>query len=122
MKRIKMGCTTLSIPAMALGIMRMNQKSVPEAQVAIQAAYDAGINFIDSADIYGDGKSEEIPPFEGETFGYVLKGFVDLHIGDKVQKLKRGETFYFEAKANHHLENNSRTEAKVLWISSPPNF
>ena len=69
-----------------------------------------------------DGKSEEIPPFEGETFGYVLKGFVDLYIGDKVQKLKRGETFYFEAKANHHLENNSRTEAKVLWISSPPNF
>ena len=60
MKRIKMGCTTLSIPAMALGIMRMNQKSVPEAQVAIQAAYDAGINFIDSADIYGGGKSEEI--------------------------------------------------------------
>ncbi|MCT7832061.1 MAG: aldo/keto reductase, partial [Lactobacillus crispatus] len=55
MKRIKMGCTTLSIPAMALGIMRMNQKSVPEAQVAIQAAYDAGINFIDSADIYGGG-------------------------------------------------------------------
>ena len=59
MKRIKMGCTTLSIPAMALGIMRMNQKSVPEAQVAIQAAYDAGINFIDSADIYGGGKTEE---------------------------------------------------------------
>lgn len=56
MKRIKMGCTTLSIPAMALGIMRMNQKSVPEAQVAIQAAYDAGINFIDSADIYGGWK------------------------------------------------------------------
>lgn len=52
MKRIKMGCTTLSIPAMALGIMRMNQKSVPEAQVAIQAAYDAGINFIDSAGNY----------------------------------------------------------------------
>lgn len=67
MKQIKMGCTTLDIPAMALGIMRMDQKSVPEAQVAIQAAYDAGINFIDSADIYGGGKSEEI-------FGQALKG------------------------------------------------
>ena len=67
MKQIKMGCTTLEIPAMALGIMRMDQKSVPEAQAAIQAAYDAGINFIDSADIYGGGKSEEI-------FGQALKG------------------------------------------------
>lgn len=68
------------------------------------------------------GKSEDIPPFEGEVFGYVMKGFVDLYIGDKKQKLKRGETFYFEAKANHHLENTSKSEAKVLWISSPPNF
>ena len=57
MKQIKMGCTTLNIPAMALGIMRMDKKSIPEAQVAIQAAYDSDINFIDSADIYGGGKS-----------------------------------------------------------------
>ena len=61
-----MGCTTLDIPAMALGIMRMDKKSIPEAQVAIQAAYDSGINFIDSADIYGGGKSEEV-------FGQALK-------------------------------------------------
>ena len=61
-----MGSTTLDIPAMALGIMRMDQKSIPEAQVAIQAAYDSGINFIDSADIYGGGKSEEV-------FGQALK-------------------------------------------------
>ena len=53
-----MGATTLDIPAMALGIMRMDQKSIPEAQVAIQAAYDSDINFIDTADIYGGGKSE----------------------------------------------------------------
>lgn len=61
-----MGCTTLDIPAMALGIMRMDKKSIPEAQVAIQAAYDSDINFIDSADIYGGGKSEEV-------FGQALK-------------------------------------------------
>lgn len=66
MKQIKMGCTTLDIPAMALGIMRMDKKTIPEAQVAIQAAYDVGINFIDSADIYGGGKSEEV-------FGDALK-------------------------------------------------
>lgn len=42
------------------------QKSIPEAQVAIQAAYDSDINFIDSADIYGGGKSEEV-------FGQALK-------------------------------------------------
>ncbi|AJY61663.1 aldo/keto reductase [Lactobacillus helveticus] len=66
MKQIKMGPSTLSIPAMALGIMRMDQKSVTEAADAISAAYGEGINFIDSADIYGGGKSETI-------FGQALK-------------------------------------------------
>lgn len=60
MKQIKMGPSTLDIPAMALGIMRMSEKTVDEATQAIQAAYNHGINFIDSADIYGNSKSEEI--------------------------------------------------------------
>ena len=66
MKQIKMGPSTLSIPAMALGIMRMDQKSVTEAADAISAAYGEGINFIDSSDIYGGGKSETV-------FGQALK-------------------------------------------------
>ena len=38
MKQIKMGPSTLYIPAMALGIMRMDQKSVTEAADLISAA------------------------------------------------------------------------------------
>lgn len=60
MKKINLGATTLQIPAMALGIMRMEAKTPAEAAQAIDAAYEAGINYIDSADIYGQGKSEEV--------------------------------------------------------------
>lgn len=60
MQTVKMGPSTLDIPEMALGIMRMDSKSTDQAASAIQAAYDAGINFIDSADIYGGGQSEEV--------------------------------------------------------------
>lgn len=66
MKYIKMGPTTLEIPAMALGIMRMGSKSVAEATKALKTSMEHGINFIDSADIYGGGKSEEV-------FGEALK-------------------------------------------------
>ncbi|KRM37473.1 aldo keto reductase 2 family oxidoreductase [Lactobacillus hamsteri DSM 5661 = JCM 6256] len=55
-----MGPSTLNIPAMALGIMRMEAKTATEAAEAISTAYNSGINFIDSADIYGNGKSEEV--------------------------------------------------------------
>lgn len=60
MKQINLGATSLKIPAMGLGIMRMEAKSPAEAAKAVDTAFDNGINFIDSADIYGQGKSEEV--------------------------------------------------------------
>lgn len=59
-------------------------------------------------------------PHEGEEFGYVLSGSVDIHIGNKVHKAKKGESFYFVPKYNHYI--SSKSGAKVLWVSSPPSF
>ena len=61
-------------------------------------------------------------PHEGEEFGYVLEGSVIVCIDNKKFKCKKGETFYYESSKPHHLENNSTTPAKIIWISSPPNF
>lgn len=66
MKKTYLGNTTLKIPTVGLGIMRMATKTPEEAARVINTAYQQGINFIDSADIYGQGKSEEI-------FGKALK-------------------------------------------------
>ncbi|WP_268913573.1 aldo/keto reductase [Lentilactobacillus sp. SPB1-3] len=60
MKQIKMGNTYWQTSAVALGIMRMEALSSNDAVRAIESAHDSGINFIDSADIYGQGKSEEV--------------------------------------------------------------
>ena len=54
------------------------------------------------------------------TFGYVLKGSVEIHIGGKIYKAKKGESFYYEAKYNHHIE--SKKGATIIWVSSPPSF
>lgn len=60
MRQIKIGNTNFSASAIAFGIMRMNKLTVDEAVKALETAHDTGINFIDSSDIYGHGKSEEI--------------------------------------------------------------
>ena len=39
------------------------------------------------------GSSQEIPPHEGEEFGYVLSGSVLLHNGEKKLKVKTGDSF-----------------------------
>ncbi|MBT9777445.1 helix-turn-helix domain-containing protein [Clostridium sp. MCC353] len=59
-------------------------------------------------------------PHEGEEFGYVLQGSISIHIGSKIYKAKRGESFYFTPDKKHYL--TSKTGASLIWVSSPPSF
>lgn len=68
------------------------------------------------------GVSEEIYPFDGEEFGYVVKGKISINIGKKKYIAKAGESFYFKVKQIHWLENIGKKEAVVLWVTTPPNF
>jgi transcriptional regulator with XRE-family HTH domain len=61
-------------------------------------------------------------PHEGEEFGWVLRGRVNLRFGREVLKLKKGECFYLSAEKEHWLDNSGSMEAVILWISSPPSF
>ena len=60
MRTIQLGTTGLRVPVIAVGCMRINGLTKPEAEHFVGAALDAGANFFDHADIYGDGACEEI--------------------------------------------------------------
>jgi len=69
------------------------------------------------------GRSLSHNPYEGEVFGYVMRGSINLHIGRRQFTVKKGESFYYKANAKHFIENASNNkEAEVLWVSTPPNF
>ena len=70
MKYFQLPQTNLNVSRIALGCMRIADKSVDEVDELIKTALDAGINFFDHADIYGGGKSEKV-------FGEVLKRHPD---------------------------------------------
>lgn len=59
---------------------------------------------------------------EGEEFGFVLKGKIELFVGKKSYIVNQKETFYFVANKPHYIKNISNTESKILWVSCPPNF
>lgn len=59
-------------------------------------------------------------PHEGEEFGYVLNGRIEIVLGDKNYKLKAGETFYFKADKTHYI--TSKNGASIIWITTPPSF
>ncbi|KJZ95830.1 Transcriptional regulator, MerR family, near polyamine transporter [Clostridium sp. IBUN22A] len=68
------------------------------------------------------GQYIEEEPHEGEEFGYVLAGTIILHLGKKKYKVKKGESFFKQAKVNHFIENTGKSPAKVIWVSTPPSF
>ncbi len=67
-------------------------------------------------------KTDEDVPHEGEEFGYILEGEILLYLGKKKYAVKKGESFYFEAKKVHFIENPTKNRAVLIWVSSPPTF
>ncbi len=61
-------------------------------------------------------------PHEGEEFGFVIKGTIALWLGSRMEKLRKGECFYFRADQRHFVENVGRSMAQILWVVSPPTF
>ena len=61
-------------------------------------------------------------PHEGEEFGYVLDGEIEIVIGNNVYKCKKRNSFYFVSNKVHYIKNTKNTTAKIIWVSSPPTF
>ena len=66
MKQITLGKSDISVPAIAIGCMRMKLLDEIQTESFVKGALDLGTNFFDHADVYGAGRSEEL-------FGKVLK-------------------------------------------------
>ncbi|MDR2660491.1 MAG: aldo/keto reductase, partial [Lactobacillaceae bacterium] len=87
MKYISIGKTNIkNSSAVALGVMRIDSYNLKDATNIINTAYEQGINFFDTADIYGAGKSSIV-------FGQALKE----------AKIKRND-IYIQSKAGILLE------------------
>ncbi|MGM9572620.1 MAG: helix-turn-helix domain-containing protein [bacterium] len=69
-----------------------------------------------------ESATEPEDPHEGEEFGYLIAGNVHLHLGSQQFEVKKGESFYFKPETKHYLSNPDKSEAVILWISTPPSF
>lgn len=60
MRTMPLGTSTLEVPVVAVGCMRINALSMADAERFVQTSLDLGANFFDHADIYGGGTCESI--------------------------------------------------------------
>ena len=63
------------------------------------------------------GSSHESHVHEGEEFGYVLNGAIDLTIGEEEHHLGVGDSYHLLAAASHRCAA-AESGAKVLWVQT----
>ena len=61
-------------------------------------------------------------PFEGEEFGFVLQGRIEIVTLREKYKLGKGDSFSIDGQKQHSIRNIGTSTAKVLWITTPSNF
>ncbi len=123
-----MGRTGVKVSAMCLGTMVYgNQVSETEAINIIGRALNAGVNFLDTADIYAEGRSEEIvgKALKGKRHSVVLATKVAVRTGPDANdvglsrkhimkgiedSLRRLETDYIDLYYVHFPDRNTPIE------------
>ncbi|MDR0751188.1 MAG: cupin domain-containing protein [Christensenellaceae bacterium] len=68
------------------------------------------------------GSSKTRYPFEGEEFGYVLDGKIEIITENNTFTVKKGEAFYINGSTEHKIVNAGVGNVKLLWITTPSNF
>lgn len=74
------------------------------------------------ATVYPGGGSGGSYTHQGEEFGFVLKGTLELTVEDKTYTLEQGDTFYFHSTRSHRFQNKGSEPVEVLWVNHPPSW
>ncbi len=59
---------------------------------------------------------------EGEEFGFLLSGRIELTLDDKAYVVKKNECFFFPSDQRHSVRNIGNGPARILWVVTPPTF
>jgi transcriptional regulator with XRE-family HTH domain len=73
-------------------------------------------------DIEPGGGSEGVITHEGEEFGYVLDGEIELIVDKRRYQVRPGDSFYFRSEKPHSYTNNRAKVARIIWLNTPPTF
>ncbi|MEA3231322.1 MAG: XRE family transcriptional regulator [Thermodesulfobacteriota bacterium] len=57
---------------------------------------------------------------EGEEFAYVLKGKVEITVGEHVNKLAKDDSLHFNSGIQHNLRNTGEEEAELIVVIFNP--
>ena len=72
--------------------------------------------------VYAPGAERAEEPLhshEGEQHGVVIKGALEMTLGDEVITLYPGDSYSFDARIRHHARNRTNEETVLVWAVCP---
>ncbi len=61
-------------------------------------------------------------PYQGEAFGFVLSGAIQLVFGSDSFSASAGSSFYYSGEREHFIRNSGKRSAEFIWVTTPPTF
>jgi transcriptional regulator with XRE-family HTH domain len=59
---------------------------------------------------------------EGEEGGIILRGEIEITVGNQKKILRAGDSYYFETRTPHRFRNLSKVECELISAATPPTF
>jgi transcriptional regulator with XRE-family HTH domain len=70
----------------------------------------------------GADTGEILMTHDAEEGGVIIKGKLEITVGDQVAVLGPGDAYYFDSRLPHRMRNVGKTECVVVSACSPPSF
>jgi mannose-6-phosphate isomerase-like protein (cupin superfamily)/DNA-binding Xre family transcriptional regulator len=118
------GATNVVVPAGQREIVRLNtSRARQKSHLECLVPRDRFSTLQGNIHVMSPGcGSEGMVTHEGEEIGYVISGKIELTVGERVYQVKEGDSFYFRSEVPHGYRNIGKTEARIIFINSPPTF
>jgi transcriptional regulator with XRE-family HTH domain len=122
---------TSPVPVGESPVMRVAERSrvafasSARKTISLERLVLPGPGLLLQADVHVIGprfSSEQEITHAGEELGYVLEGRVELRIDDEAHELGPGDSFHFRSERPHAYRNLGATEARIIWVNTPPTF
>ena len=68
----------------------------------------------------GASTGEEPYSHEGLECGLLLEGTLEIQVGDKIYRMKPGDTFTLNSSIPHKFSNCGKKKARAVWVNSIP--
>ena len=70
----------------------------------------------------GADTGEQMLTHDSEEGGIIVRGRLEVTVGDQVRVLGAGDAYYFDSRIPHRFRNIGDEECEVVTANSPPSF